>query len=109
MEEIYRRDVQPAVLEIEETVRSNAYWAALAQNLTKRPLVATGGSALAIAISHLSFLPDVISQAFGITTGTAYILHDTYREWKSRKREVEQNHMYFYYEAGERLRDMSSA
>lgn len=103
VEQAFVRHVEPAVLDIEEATAANSYLGELTRKVVSRPFVVPSGSFLALAISQLSSLPDIVSQAFGISAGSLLIAHDTFREWRERTKVVQQNQMYFYYDAGRRL------
>jgi hypothetical protein len=102
-DQVFQRDVEPAILDIEEAVRSNNYLTALTRKFADKPLAVPGGSALAMLMSHLSAVPDVVSQALGIGVASGVIAYDAYKEWQKGRQTAEQNQLYFYYRAGELL------
>lgn len=103
-EKVFYRDVVPAVLDIEEAVRSNKYLASLVRKFVDKPLVLPSGTALSLVLSQFDALPDAIVKSLGITAASAAIAFDTYNDWRQRQKEIEKNALYFYYEAGEQLR-----
>ena len=105
-DELYHRDVRPAVLEIEEQVRSKRF---LVELLGKAvPYVSVSGSSLVVAVSKLPNWPELVSQvatvaAGGAAAGAAKVLYETFREWDQQKKATERNLLYFYHRAGKRL------
>lgn len=104
-EQVCMRDVEPAILDIEEAVRSNNYLATLTRRFADKPLVVPGGSALALLMSQLSAMPSVISQAIGVGAASGLVAYDAFKEWRKQQQTAEQNQLYFYYRAGELLAD----
>jgi hypothetical protein len=104
-DQVFRRDVEPAILEIEEAVRSNSYMATLARRFADKPLVVPSGSALAMLMSQLSAVPQVVTQALGVGATAGLVAYDAYKEWQKQKQSTERNQLYFYYKAGQLLSD----
>lgn len=104
-EQVFLRDVEPAVLEIEDAVRSNNYLATLARKFVDKPLTLVSGSALAVLMSQFSSLPHIISQTLPIGVASAAVAYDAYKDWQEHHQKAEQNCLYFYYQARDRLRD----
>lgn len=103
--QVFRRDVEPAILEIEEAVRSNSYLTTLARRFADKPLVVPSGSALAMLMSQLSAVPQVVTQALGVGATAGLVAYDAYKEWQKQKPSTERNQLYFYYKAGQLLLD----
>lgn len=101
-EQVFNRDVAPAILNIEDEVKANSYLKELARKWFDKPLLLTGGSALALAVSNLP-IPSIAALSLGITANTVAALYDTNKEWRAKQRAIEQNNMFFYYRAGEML------
>ena len=104
-DQVFQRDVEPAILEIEEAVRSNSYMSMLARRFVDKPLVVPGGSALAMLMSQLSAVPQVVTQALGVGATAGLVAYDAYKEWQKQKQSTERNQLYFYYKAGQLLSD----
>lgn len=104
-DQVFQRDVEPAILEIEEAVRSNSYMATLARRFADKPLVVPSGSALAMLMSQLSAVPQVVTQALGVGATAGLVAYDAYKEWQKQKQSTERNQLYFYYKAGQLLSD----
>jgi len=102
-ENVFYRDVKPAILDIEETVKSNNYLAALLRKFVDKPVVLPAGSVFSVLMSHLSSLPDEVALSLGIGISSAAIVFDAYKDWKQKKQAIEQNHLFFYYQAKKRL------
>jgi hypothetical protein len=111
-DEIFYKDITPAVQEIEEAVKSNSYIAAVLRRVGDKyvaPFLA-GPAALAVAISPLSSLPETVSQAINsgawiapTAAASAGVAFNAYQEWKQKRENIEKNDLFFYYQAGKRL------
>jgi hypothetical protein len=104
-ERLFHKEVAPSILEIEEAMHSNNYLSALAQKTLEKPIAIPAGTALAIAVSQVSSLPDIAVYAAGIGTaaGTATIAYQAYIDWKQKTEKIEQNRLFFYYKTAKRL------
>jgi hypothetical protein len=102
-EQVFRRDVAPAIIEIEDEIKSNNYFKSLLKGIVDKPLVLPAGSAISLVLSNLSTLPDGISYTLGMGASVASIVYDAYGDWKQKKNVTEQNALYFYYSTGKRL------
>lgn len=101
-DQVFRREVAPTVLDIEEEIRSNSFIAELARQAVDVPVVLSGGSALALAVTTLG-LSGMAALAVGALVGGGKAAYDAYREWSQKQRETEQNQLFFYYRAGHLL------
>jgi hypothetical protein len=101
-DQVFRREVEPAVLNIEEEVQSNKFIAELVRKAVDKPIILAGGSALALAVTTLQ-LPALAALAVGGLVGGGSALYDAYKEWSNKAREIEQNQLFFYYRAGKFL------
>lgn len=102
-ETVFRQEVAPAILDLEEAVKSNRFLAELNQRLV--PVGAVALSGLALSISNL---PNgaLAALAIGGATASATVIQ-AYRGWAEKRQATEQNHLYFYYKAGQFLEDGS--
>jgi len=96
---VFRRDVEPAILDIEDAVKSHSYLATLTRKFVDKPLTIASGSALALLMSQLSALPHIISEALPIGVTSAAVAYDAYKEWQQNNEAVEKNCLFFYYKA----------
>ncbi|HVG32089.1 MAG TPA: hypothetical protein VM911_03385 [Pyrinomonadaceae bacterium] len=101
-EQVFNRDVAPAILNIEDEIKSNSYLKELARKWFDKSLLLTGGSALTLAVSNLP-VPSLAALAVGVTYNTITAFYDTNKEWRAKQQAVERNNMYFYYKAGKML------
>lgn len=101
-DQVFRREVEPAVQDIEEEIRANSFIADLGRKAVDAQAVLTGGSALALAVTTLG-LPAIAALAVGGAVGGSKAAYDAYKEWNKKNREVEQNQLFFYYKAGKLL------
>jgi hypothetical protein len=103
-EETFHREIEPAVLDIEDVVKSKRSLFELAtRKVVDKP--ALTGSIFSFIVSKLSALPTIASAAMAIGVGTATAIYDAIKEAQNQARTVEQNQLYFYYRAGQLLTD----
>lgn len=102
-QQVFYREIEPAVLDIEDAVKTNRFFAALVRKIADKPLALPAGSTLAAVMSQLSSLPDLVSQALGVSLAAAPLVYDASKEWKDKKLKSEQNHLFFYYRARKEL------
>ncbi len=102
-EMIFIKDVKPAILDIEDAVKSNRLLSEMARQFVKHPLTLPAGSILSLAISSTSNLPEEIAASLGVGGATAALIINTYSKWKDKQRAIEGNSLYFYYGAQERM------
>jgi hypothetical protein len=92
------RRVDPAIAEIDETVRANPYLLSIATRVLTSPVGAASGSALALLVSSLSALPHLTTAALvGGALGEAAEIYKAHREWEERIAAAKTNQLYFYY------------
>jgi hypothetical protein len=111
-EEAFRREIEPAMLDIEEALRTNKYLAELVVKLSERPLTIPAGSCLSLVVDELASLPDrwnqtwhqMLATGIGAALGAGVVAYDAFRSWKREREAIERNQLFFYYGAGERLR-----
>jgi hypothetical protein len=101
-DQVFRREVEPTILDIEEEIRSNNFIAELARKAVDVPVVLSGGSALALAVTTLG-LSGIAALAVGAVVGGGKAAYDAYTEWSEKQRETGQNQLFFYYRAGHLL------
>ena len=102
-DKIYLRDVKPALLDIEESVKSNKFLTTLIRKVAEKPAVLPAGSLFSIAISQFSSLPKELAASLGVGIASASIIYEAYDEWAKKKQATEQNLLYFYYGVSKRL------
>lgn len=94
---IFRSEVQPAVLEIEDAVDNNKYLLELARKLPEKPLQVLGGSALGMALSSLSAMGEVAATVMGVSVGAAVLAAEAWREYVEKRAKIEGHQLFFYY------------
>lgn len=103
-EEILRREIEPAVIDIQDAVKSNRSLFELAtRKIVEKP--ALMGSVFSFIVSQLSDLPAIAGVAMSLEVGTATAIYDAVREAQHETRSIEQNQLYFYYRARQLLTD----
>lgn len=104
VEDIFHRDIEPAVIDIEDAVKSNSSMLAIAsRKLVDKP--ALGTSIFSFILAQLSSFSSLTTMAIAASAGASVAVFDAYKESRKQKQEVEQNQLYFYYRAGELLSD----
>jgi len=103
VDKIYHRDIKPAMLEIEESVKSNKFLTSLVRKIAEKPAVLPTGSLFSIAISQFSSLPKELAASLGVGIASASIIYEAYDEWAKKKHATEENLLYFYYGVDKRL------
>jgi hypothetical protein len=100
---IFRRDVAPAILDIEDSTKSNKLVVAIIRGLTEKPLTVPSGSAIGLAISTFSGLPEALTMSIGASAAASTVIFDAYKAWTEKNLHVQQNAMYFYYRASKKI------
>lgn len=103
-ESIFRKRVQPAILDIEEAVKANKRLHVLTKTFVNEKGLVTASS-LGLLLASANNLIDTVSQFFTIAAiPTATILMKSEMEYRDKSKEIEQNQLYFYYKSGEKLK-----
>lgn len=103
-DKIYYRDIRPAMLDIDESIKSNKFLTTLARKVAEKPAILPTGSLFSIAISQFSSLPKELAASLGVGIASASIIYEAYEEWAKKKQATEQNLLYFYYGVNKRLK-----
>ena len=104
LEATFHREIEPAVLDIEDAVKSNrSLFEIAARKLVDKPALTT--SLFSFIVSQISALPAISSLGMSIGIGTATAIYDAVREAQQQTRELERSQLYFYYRAKELLND----
>lgn len=107
-EQVFRRDLEPAVLEIEDAVKSNPSLLALAtRKVADRNVLLT--SLFSFVVSNFTNLPKITQLMFAAGVGGAAALTEVWDEWQKQEAAVEKNQLYFYYNAKTMLTEGSFA
>lgn len=107
-EEAFHREIEPAVLDIEDIVKSSSSLLALTtRKLVDKPAITTyGASVFSYVVSQQTLLPEIAKVAMavgGIGIGGATAIYDAYKEHQKQSQTIEKNQLYFYYKAGKLL------
>jgi hypothetical protein len=95
VEVVFIREIEPAILDIEDAIKSNNYLANLTRKIISNPLTLPAGSALGVLMSPLSELPMLITTSLGVGTSASIVAYDAYKEWKQNNLKTEQNNLFF--------------
>ncbi len=98
-ETVFRRDIEPAILDIEDSVKSNNYLSKLVRKAADKPLSIVSGSALGLLMSPLSELPALLTTSMGLAASASLVAYDVYKDWKESVTKTQQNNLFFYYKA----------
>ena len=102
-EKIFLREIEPAILDIEEAVKSNKYLSHLVTGLLNKPMVIPSTSGLGVLISSLSNFPKFSAAALGLIAGTGLIAYNACKEWEEKSDQLKRAQLYFYYKTGKLL------
>jgi len=103
-ERVYRKEVEPAILDIEDAVKSNILLGRLWPKSINEGLSLLGTSAIGMLISQIDALPE-IARSFLIPGLPAVdVIQRTIHDWREKQREIERMQLYFYYKAGKLLK-----
>lgn len=103
VENIMIKEVEPAILEIEESIKQNQYLSMLVKRMTTKPVAGITGGALGFGISSLTQFSELYAPVIGLLSGTAFTAYDVYKEWQKNNIGIEKNCMFFYYKVGKFL------
>jgi len=107
-EQVFRRDLEPAVLEIEDMVKSHSSLLALAtQKIADKNVVIT--SLFSFVVSNLTNLPKITQLMLAAGASGAAAFSEIWNEWQRQEVAIEQNQLYFYYSAKTLLSEGSFA
>jgi hypothetical protein len=102
-ESLIIRDVEPAILEIEQKVRDAKIHRHLLKPLAANEWKMSAGGAIAVGVSHLAGAPSLLTGLLGATLPFAPLVHGAVASWRGESEQVERHPFYFYY----RLRGQS--
>jgi len=101
-EAVFRKDVEPALLDIEEQTRSKGPLAKVVELSTRNPDLGTM-SILGLGLGAMNMFSDVTYKAMVAVFGVGSAVYKTYLQQKADAREVESNSMFLYYRARKEL------
>lgn len=98
---LYHQRVAPAVMEIEEAMKSHGFVKKLLQRIAAKPLV-VGGSVIGMALTQSAQWSSVLQV---VTAGTvaASVIYDAWSDVSKDKKETSQKQLFFYYAAGKQM------
>lgn len=97
-EQVFRRDLEPTVLEIEDAVNSNQSLLALCTRKIGDKNVVLN-SLFSFVVSNFTDLPKITGLMLAAGVGSASLAIEVWNEWVKQKTSVEKNQLYFYYSA----------
>jgi hypothetical protein len=109
-EKIFYREIEPAVLEIEEECKNNKYIYRVINKTLQKPWLPLIG----VFVSSISTFPQLseIGLATILDKGkimtllatTGKVLYEATKEWKEKLSEIKKNQMYFYYQTRKKIK-----
>ena len=105
-EEVFVRDVAPAVQELEDMVRDNRFLFELLPRMS-RPQDWGVGAGLGMIAYNLASLPEITSLVVAGSVGFAGAARNTWIEHRDARREIEGHRLFFYREAGRRIEEVA--
>jgi len=110
---VFRSDVAPTILALEDEEQSNSFLNKLTAKVADKAIqigsVASASAAIsALAVQMLNLpLADVAALAAGPAIVAGGVAYSAYKEWKEQQQNTEGNSLFFYYKAGELLENRS--
>jgi hypothetical protein len=104
--QVFYKNVAPAVLDMEEAIKSNTALMAFLRTLARDPASFLSEGTIAVVLGTSSSLPGEIALGLGTAAaiaGIALVVYRAYDDWAEKERAIEQNQLYFYYQAGKQL------
>jgi hypothetical protein len=98
-DEIFIREVAPAILEIEDKVKSSNYLVTMIVRKTADAKSLVSGSALSFFVERFDLLPKLASIGLGLAVPLAIAIFDAFKARQKEKQEIEKHNLYFYYRA----------
>lgn len=105
-DQLFHKDIAPAVLEIEESLKSTKSLLMFFERVARKPLV--GGGVLSVILSQMGALPNLLPSPITVAGGLAAAGLTTlveYGEILKERKNIEHNQLYFYYRAGKMLQN----
>lgn len=107
-EQVFRRDLAPAVLDIEDAVKSQPSLLALSlRKAADKNVLLT--SLFSFVVSNFTDLPKITQLMLMAGTAGATTALEVWNEWQNQKGSIEKNQLYFYYSAKNFLSEGSFA
>ena len=107
-DDLFTKDVAPAILELEEACKASSLLRSLAKKLGE-PLELPKSSFIGLMISSLGEFGHWTKVIMGSAAGAANLTNDAYQEWKTQQQNIERSQLYFYYRTGKRLEEIYSS
>lgn len=93
-ENVFIQKVEPAIQDIEDSIRSNSIISRIVQNISRDSVAS--GSLLAVMLNQFA-ASEMVSAVVGIGTLAGITLTKTYKDSQRGLITAEQNHLFFYY------------
>jgi len=100
---LFRKEIGPSIMDLENEIRSNNFVDKLARQIVDKPLLLTPGASLSLVLSQFPNLPKEIVGGLGLSAGAATLVYNTYKEWSDKRKVIESNGLFFYYQTGRKL------
>jgi flagellar capping protein FliD len=110
---VFRSEVTPAVLALEDEKKSSSFLNKLTAKVAEKSIqvgsaVTASAAVTALAVRMLNLpLADVAALAAGPAIVAGGVAYSAYKEWKEQQQKTEGNSLFFYYKAGSLLESRS--
>jgi hypothetical protein len=96
-ESLIQREVKPAILEIEESVRDAKIHKHLQKPLAEGGWKLSAAGAVAVGVAHALGAPDLLTGILGGTLPVMPLIHSAMSSWRAESQRVERHPFYLYY------------
>jgi hypothetical protein len=100
-EQVFLREVEPSVLDIEEAWKTNKYLMKLAAHSNKEAVVS--GSIAAVVMNQFA-VPTAVTGMVGLGTAAIASALGAWRDWITERQAIQKNHLFFYHRLNDKLR-----
>ena len=102
-ERIFRSEIEPTVLALEEEMRSNSYLLEIGRRLPEKPFALSGTSAMGVALANAKFLGETWLSLASVGASVGVLAADAWRQYETERKKVEGNQLFFYVKAKQQL------
>jgi hypothetical protein len=97
-ESLILRDVEPAVLELEQCVRDARIHKHLFKPFVEGEWKLTAAGTVAVGVTHMAGAPGLLTTMLGATLPVLPLVNSVVSSWRAATDQVERHPFYFYYQ-----------